>query len=249
MQGKWFLALQEEVIDRTHDVQAQAVLETLKEHSITAMPVEDGVLFLSDVKSEKGILFIPIVDSDRKHDLWKPFLEADSVAAHFIPEQRALIVKDNVKMSAVFKGILLAHEGQHAKNFIDHPYEQQSDKEYCEEERDVHEFQDRLTLALGGNEYEALLKGEVKRLHDGLQKAKQKVGHAIVPRREYHDEMDKIFGPALSDREKSMRETWLWINANFRMIDTYGKGNVAIKENSKGLFLCSLYKKSDILKR
>lgn len=147
-------------------------------------------------------------------------------------------------MSQTFKGILLAHEGLHVMRFLEHPYEEQSEEEYCEEERIAHEFQNRLMLALGGRAYENLLQAEANRLYADVKKSGRRVSEAFSEKGKYHAEMDAIFGPALSDYEREFRETGLWIHANFIVIDRYVKKDA---EDAKSRFLLTIYQENGIL--
>ena len=248
IRNEWFSALRS-VVEKTHSKEAQAVLEVLRTHSVLGIPVANGVMFLGEAKNDDWFHFIPLIAKDARHEIWKPFVMSSSFAANFIAERRVLLVQDTDDMSPTFKGITLFHEGKHAKNFLEHPYVHQSDQEYHEEERNVHELQSELMIALGGEKYDTLLQGEVKRLYAELKRSKQKVGHAIVPPRAYHTEMDVIFEPALSAREKAIREAWFWIDANFRLIDDYFKGDASAKENAKAVFYAIAIKKHGISKK
>ncbi|MCX6739226.1 MAG: hypothetical protein NT098_04235, partial [Candidatus Parcubacteria bacterium] len=59
----------------------------------------------------------------------------------------------------------------------------------------------------------------------------------------YSHELEKIFGPAKTDAEKSFRKSFVWADTLFHYIDAHHKGTQAEKEQAKAEALLEAYKK------
>lgn len=236
----WLAALQHEVVEKTKDSQAEEIFEMLSANNEMVLPNNTGFSFNGKDRESKPIRILPLLPSDRKYTfpLWQRFFQSD-IAAAFVSDERLVVIKEDAPTSSVFKGLILVHEGNHALKYLEHPYTERSNKVFSEEERDTHEFVARLMAMIGGAPYEQLLLSEVQRMTTTAKQTTE--GMQFSPSGKYHDEMDRIFGSALSDSEKYKREKLLWLDTVFHFIDAYYDGNKNEKEGVKAEFLLDIY--------
>lgn len=237
---EWLDALGREVVEKTKDPQAEEIFEMLKGNNEVVLPNNTGFSFNGkDIESEP-IRILPLLPSDKQYTfpLWQRFFQSD-IAAAFVSDERLVVIKEDAPISSVFKGLILVHEGNHALEYLKHPYTKRSNKAFSEEERDTHEFVARLMAMIGGAPYEQLLLSEVQRMTTTAKQTAE--GMQFSPSGKYHSELDSIFGPALSDSEKYKREKLLWLDTVFHFIDAYYDGNKDEKEEVKAEFLLSIY--------
>lgn len=240
MANEWLAALAD-VADKTKDARAHEILDMLTERGIIALPTETGLWIPNVVNDTDSIRIVILVPSDAKYELWKKYIEENSNAA-FAPKHRALILKNIIPMSRVFSGIILAHEGNHALTFLKNPQKTWTKEEVCEEERDTHEFENRLFAKSGGAAYKRFVSLEAARLAGNI---KQKKGGISFPSSGKYDKaLENIFGNALSDYEKGRRNEQVWIDIVFRAIDASDTGN---KEKLKAGFLCAVYENNGLM--
>lgn len=236
----WVDALGREVVEKTKDPQAEEIFEMLRGNNEVVLPNDTGFSFNGkDIESEP-IRILPLLPSDKQYTfpLWQRFFQSD-IAAAFVSDERVIVIKEDALTSSVFKGLILVHEGNHALKYLKHPYTERSNKVFSEEERDTHEFVARLMSMIGGAPYEQLLASEVRRMTATAKQTAE--GMQFSPSGKYHDELDSIFGPALSDSEKYKREKLLWLDTVFHFIDAYYDGNKEEKEGVKAEFLLGIY--------
>lgn len=238
---EWLADLQHEVVEKTKDPQTEKIFNMLKEKSEVVLPNDTGFSFIGKSLYRKPIRILPLLPSDKQNNfpLWKRFLQSDIAAAFVADVSAVLVIKEDAPTSSVFKGLILVHEGNHALKYLEHPYTERSNKAFSEEERDTHEFVARLMAMIGGNPYEQLLVAEVQRMTTTVKQTTE--GVQFSPSGKYHDELDSIFGSALSDSEKYKREKLLWLDTVFHFIDAYYDGNKEEKEGIKAEFLLSIY--------
>lgn len=237
---EWLDALGREVVEKTKDPQAEKIFEMLRANNEVVLPNDTGFSFIGkDIESEP-IRILPLLLSDKQYTfpLWQRFFQSD-IAAAFVSDERLVVIKEDAPTSPVFKGLILVHEGNHALRYLEHPYTERSNKAFSEEERDTHEFVARLMAMIGSTPYEQLLSSEVRRMTTTVKQTAE--GMQFSPSGKYHEELDTIFGPALSDSEKYKREKLLWLDTVFHFIDAYYVGNKDEKEGVKAEFLLNIY--------
>jgi hypothetical protein len=237
---EWLADLQHEVVEKTKDPQAETIFKMLKEKSEAVLPNDTGFSFNGKDIESKPIRILPLLPSDKQNNfpLWKRFFQSD-IAAAFVSDERVIVIKEDAPTSSVFKGLILVHEGNHALRYLEHPYTERSNKVFSEEERDTHEFVARLMAKIGGAPYEHLLSSEVQRMTTTAKQTAE--GMQFSPSGKYHEDLDTVFGLALSDSEKYKREKLLWLDTVFHFIDAYYDGNKDEKEGVKAEFLLSIY--------
>lgn len=246
----WLKTL-EDLVKKTKNPKAQAVLDFVRDNGIVGLPRigGDGRMEVQVPEEPEGVSwfnFVPLVKEDE--DLggaWQQYTVTSiaaggiGAAAHFLPGLRTIIVKGNAPMSDTFKGIMFAHEGFHARTYLSDPYNWEDRHTFCKRERDAHNFQDELMVELGGATYKAVLEDEIERMGTILTAGGSKVGGAHVGRAEYDARLEQAFGASLSDYEKATRGTQVWIHANFEMIDSAFPNPMEAKEEKAELY-CSI---------
>lgn len=230
-----------DIVVKTNDTEARELLEVAK-HSVVAIPTETGVLIIGKKTDDTAPRIIPLLPSDKQYTLWKGFFTETAMADFVSLYGASIVLRNDAPISPLFRGIIFAHETRHLRFFQEHPYEIRSNRAYCEEERDTHEFENRLLLKIGGEPYKQLLLKEINHLS-----AKQSAEGVSFPlKAAYNYELDKIFGPALSDSERATREAALLIDTVFRFIDAHFNGD---KKEPKTEFLCQIYISQGILQK
>lgn len=230
------------VAQKSGDVQALQVSHFLQENSVLAEPEPRGVRFVEGAENNKRwFAIIPLVVGDENlGPNVRRFTSAnDPGFAHFLPDQRAMIVKSHVRISPLWRGIITLHEGNHALEFISERYNWRDQKIFCEKERDTHNFQNRVTEKIGGESYRVFLASLASEIKQEMQKKGVPLGQGIWHRSHSFPELDAIFGPPESGLERDFRETSVWIHAYFVLYESvFGKD----AEEKKALFLKTLYK-------
>jgi|GEM_PF-6377593 len=239
----------ERIARQTGDKEALAVIAFVKDSYVLTEPAAQGlacrVIEVQSGSGEQWIFATPLIAGDEfKSAEWNRIMKSLPAAGMFLPDINTLVVDGVTPFSEFTKGILALHEGRHAQRFVTDKYDWKDTRTFCCQERDTHEFQNRLTATIGGKKYQDLLGREVARLKAELDGAGIPVGIGMAPRSPYHAEFDEIFGPALSDKDRKFRETSFWIDANFRLLEKYSKGDVA---EQKALFLKTTYAEGGLL--
>jgi hypothetical protein len=242
VRSSWF-AEGDRVAAKTGNRDARFIMDMLKANTVLALPEviagRRAVRYLEDAKTDRPwFALITLPYGGMVPEAWRG--PRDSYAAMYNPDMRTLVVLD-VPISPDWKGIVLLHEGDHAAAMTYAPYDWRDDAEFCRAERDTHEFENDLVLALGGPAYLKLLNQEVARLRTNSEK--KAIGTSFPNRLKYYDDLDPIFGPARSDFEKALRATHVWLHACFVLLERDYKGDV---QEQKAKLLYSGYVRSGI---
>lgn len=233
----------DEIAKRTKDPVAAKIVQLIRDGAVIGRPNPKGVQFLEAPKSDSTpwMTVVPVMPNDDRTGKWENMVSYDYAAAQYLPDARAIVINPNIPTSPLFKGFILLHEGNHMGIDLFTPYDQSDHQLFCEDERNTHEFQNKLMSEIGGKAYQDILEQEINRLKSVNAQNGGTVGRNIPQRTLYHDSLDKVFGPALSEHEKDLRETHLWIHAYFTLIDRELPGGYEAKEDSKAKFLFTLY--------
>lgn len=224
------------VANNTNNSQAKTIVKLIRHGLVIAMPNQEGLQVLENYSQsgKPALIIVPLLEKDGKNfnENWKSIQNDKGAGAFYYPEVRTIVLKDNDAISPLWKGIILLHEGNHAGTMMYAPYDWTDLVLFSSAEMLTHEFENKLLLSLGGEKYRSLLEKEVERIKMGSDL------EGKVPRRtDYHQEMEGIFGPAFSEREKDIRETHFWINAVF----TFLGRNFNNPEEKKTAFMFNLY--------
>lgn len=242
--NQWFTAMKA-LATSINDTEVNTVVAFFTNHASVSLPHSAGVQTISRAKEGPAFYFIPLLSGDeRKSAEWKKQATDKRSVARFLPDMKTLITHEDEPTSPLWKSVILLHETRHAYAFLTRPYNWRDEKLYCYEERDTHEFQNRVVSALGGTSYKTLLEEEVERIKKELAQTGKLVGMNFPNRIPYREEQEAIFGKAESQLEKDYRETSLWIHAHFTLIEREFKGDVT---DRKALFLHTIYLRSGIL--
>ena len=241
------------VVDKTHDPEAIKILAFLKKNAVLAEPFgvpdpNDQPVRISD--KESGHYFfslVPLVTSDVKlGGAWTGSinrLKKERTFGAFQPDNRMMIVHMDQEVGQVMIGVTFLHEGYHAMNYLPAPHDWQDHKAFSRDERDTHEFQNRLMSKLGGQPYTHFVAKEAKSSLAKL-KSEGKLGQSVPAIKEYQ-EAYKIFGQPKSDTDKDLLNTSVWVDIVFHTIDLYADKATAKEEKAR--FMYSVYRKLDSL--
>jgi len=212
----------------TNDKEAGDQLLFVQKHGVVTEPKEYDILPQREMGVDDFAL-VPLVEEDKTLSPWGDIIESSGASGYSGPE-KVLFLKNDEPISPPFKGTTFAHEIVHRKL---NPDGNLSDDEmaFCREDVIAHSFSNRLILKMGGEPYQKLLD--------------EKVAEKIMPTKDskvphhsseyYTEELNKIFGPALSQREVEIRLASFNITALFQWSDRYVGGD---KEENKALVMC-----------
>ena len=170
-------------------------------------------------------------------------------AGYFNPDMRLLTLKQQCALSPVFQGIILIHEGHHAYCYLRELYNWRDQRAYCQAEVRTHSLENAIMAKLGGRSYEEAVRAQMADVLTGLKEGGQDIRTAYAGRSIYNPLLETAFGPAQSEHEKDLRQTHLWIDAVFRLKNEHVPGTQETKEESKALFLLTVYLNSGVLRR
>ncbi|MEI8344273.1 MAG: hypothetical protein WCF93_04975 [Candidatus Moraniibacteriota bacterium] len=239
-----FLQSANEVGKKIKDDEVRSLMNFLNKNAVLAAPHQDGLRFLENAEKQDSFMIVPVLESDKGiSPYWDSIFLAENAAANFLPEIRAIVLKNSAAYSSVGKAIMLLHEGYHAYLFSQNPYEgRQSDQDYCYEEVKVHTFQNKVMTLLGGKLYQKILADEVSRISKNAKITQD--GFKLAGRTEYDERLALALGKPISEKEQDFIQSGVWINAVFVFFDKNYKEDAIDK---KALFLRMLYKESGIL--
>ena len=241
------------VVDKTHDDEAAKVLDFLRENASLCEPVgspDQGRRVRIKEPSDGRFWFglVPVVASDGKlGDDWRPLFESRDrgmAFAVFQPDDKKMIVRFDHEVSPYLLGVYFLHEGHHAMDFLPSPYDWENQQTFCEKERDVHLFQNRLVAKLGGKRYSNFVQSQARQMRTALEK-KGTLGKEYPTVRDYPP-LYRIFGQPKSTFERDALCTAVWVDIVFHMIDDQGK----TKEDAdytKGIFLYNVYLQGGVI--
>ncbi len=234
---EWLMAAAE-VADLSGDEEAKQTFYYMATGGMLAAPVEQGfVVIRPSPEPEATVVLVPLIEEDAK--ILPNLVHHSHAFALYLPEHRSIVLRTNVQATKVWKGIVFLHESAHAMAYGTKPYDHQDVKTFCEKERDVHTFQNRLVEKIGGKRYRVAVAEEIESQKAEAKKLGDVVGHVIYGRQQNYPIMDDIFGPPLSEVEADFRATQVWIHAAFTIIDETFPAEE--RENRKALFLKVLY--------
>jgi len=223
-----------EVYFRTNNKEVYDQLIFLKDHGVPAIPKE-GSMDLYRVMGADDIALVPLVKADRQLSPWRKWFDSPNTASYSGLDKN-LILKSEETITPIFKGVIFAHELKHHSVDPSGNVLHESAMSYCREEVTVHEFSNQLIFDIGGQAYQKVLDERTAEMYKYFTDT-----HAKIPLVAAHlDELDKIFGSSLSQKEREIRGTNLEVGAMFLMVDRYYIAGD--KEEQKALLIYQMYK-------
>jgi hypothetical protein len=219
MGGRWALVARE-VAETTQDAEALELVRFLDHHVALDIPLAGNraTRFHLTGQSEvlAGLMPVTQADSDQPTNYAEGVYNSTSTA-HFRFSNRVIQVKEDIPMSPTFRGLVLLHELKHTKEYTTEHYDGEDPMEFARRERDTFAFEFRLASRIGGEAYEQLLEEATDRQLGFISPE----GRINLPLKSgpYDERLDVIFGPALSDKERTTRQTVIWIDSVFRAFD------------------------------
>lgn len=212
------------VVERTNDPEAQAVLEFLLPNVFLMEPLDGGAARVLEDRRGKpyslGMLVVTEQDMQRLPQI-KEEVKQRGGGAEYVADSRVIIVKGS-DMSPVWRGLILLHEGSHAKDFANSPRERGDLLRVSRDEAVVHDFQNRLAMKLGGTAYAKLLDAEVLSIAEQVQRLPSPAPGQLAflgGRSKYNVAFEEIFGPSASVFERALRQSSFMVHAQFAYIE------------------------------
>lgn len=237
------------IATKTGDEEAVAICDFIEQSALLAEPVENGARFLQAGREDQPTHFALVMMTDRDSALkdlhWRQiFSDTSGPGAFFKPDMMSMIIKSHVPVSDLKKGLVMLHEGRHARECLTRAYDWTNPRIFCEEERDTHDFQNRLTEGMLGKPYIDVVEKIADEIEHALDLAGVKPGEALPYRERSFTELDEIF-PVASQFERDFRDTSVWIHAIFRTLERhFGKD----AQEQKALALLNIYERNGVLK-
>jgi hypothetical protein len=240
---EWFSAFTS-LVNQSGEQEIRHINDVLKAQAVLAFPTEDGLGVVETKESAETVSIVPLLPSDAKYPLWKEQVLNNNFSGAFFEELNALVLKERAPVSGTFKGLLVAHEGNHVVRYSKRKAPFVTEQEFCFEEMAVHEFEERILSSMTNGKYSALLDEEAKRMNDRLIADEKSIQTSVPSPKDSYAEFDALFGKSLSEVEDNMRRTTFWVHSMFRAVDTYFDGD---KEKQKALFLRATYYRLGLL--
>ncbi len=218
-----FLSAASWLAEITDDDEAREISNFLNSNAVTAMNIGPKLLpFGSEKKDQPFWLFI-ITGNELKEF---PFLNAIDVAkggvGYLVPYHPIplMIVKYDKRASGLRNGLLILHEGSHARNYylLQSDAASRSTTDVAFDEVHAYELEIRLLDKLGGEKYQALIQEGIRGLFHPVPEAPLEV--SVERERKLNVALDDIFGPSdhLGDERKYLRGRFD-LEIAFRYID------------------------------
>lgn len=253
--NSWAAATRAVISKLPNDEYSKAISEAILPNLITVVPVrgqEQMKVLESSAPNSPFTYFLTLTDDDRADTHLKEAINSGNIFASFKPADNLIVVRETEPCSEAWKGIVLAHEAYHSGELkFGQPYDWNDPQMFSDRERQTHNFQNKLMLAVGGTAYKVALDAEVVRLRQELKKSglegfKRQPGattNLTIPERlPYYPALDKALTPALSELEKAARATHFWIHAIFTIYEQDRDAQDA--EMGKNVFMLNMYSKS-----
>lgn len=217
LQKKWLEAAQY-VVEQVNDKTANEIYEFILKNGVLCYPHEQGYTVIEDFKNKEYFFaFVPLLDSVKDIPELKDLFSSDA-AGYFLPDYRALIIKESPPVSKVWRGLIILHEGYHAKACLTDPHDWNNPQIFYQREVDAHSFQGRLMEKIGGEPYQQCLQQELERI-ENTTGIKNDILQSFVDIQDYDPRLDEAFGASLSEYENRGRQINIWFAAMFNFLD------------------------------
>ncbi|MCX6782050.1 MAG: hypothetical protein NTW66_02960 [Candidatus Magasanikbacteria bacterium] len=216
----------EEVAKITGDPQAREIIDFLRANTYLMRPESAStmrILETAEGKTTPTGLDIITEDDIKKIPGLDQKIHSVSAGAQYIPEIRVMVIYPEL-LGKISRGLVFLHEGMHAKVYGENRYDASNPAIYASREVDVHEFQNRLTQKIGGQEYQKILDAEVQKLGNSLRG--EGTNQMIEIDNTYNTALDGAYkSTPISKHEASFRQTCLGIDAIFRLLEKQNPGS------------------------
>ncbi len=214
-----YLNSAQHIADTTGNQQAKTIVNYLKTYGVisvltgsTSKPLER--------KNGKVLPIIVIMKSDSLTPQLRELIQTGA-RAFFDYSTSSIKIKETNEYSSLFRGLLLLHEGKHAMDFYNSPYNAQNERLRVNDEYNTYSFVNELLLSLGGKLYKNLLDETVLKLQSQRNIPDFPESAVLdVLQAPYNKELDVIFGKAENMEEEQIRQTWFAIHACFEFYDS-----------------------------
>jgi hypothetical protein len=234
-----FIGLRE-LIQQTNNEDSKEILVMLETNSMMVVPTEKG--FRDPIFSEQKekIKIAVVLPKDARYIWWNDVWFAKDYALYF-PALNTIVLKQMESFTSIFAGIIIDHEGWHARYSKTHAgTENYTLMQKAEWERDAHEHSILLLSIIGGEKYKIFMQEEMQRF-EMFMKSSPSGRELPIAGKIYNKKLDEIFGVAKSFTEQEMRSTFVWMASVFGYIDKHTEGTQAEKEIAKTKALYDAY--------
>ena len=220
------------------------VKKFLDQGTAFAVPRLDGTILVQEAKETDVFTVLVLLPADMAlspewADLYKKTDQHG--AASFNPHQNLMILRAE-KISPLVRGLLLGHEGVHALAASSRNVQDQTDKEFCDEEAVAHRMELEV-LRLAVPAFQTLATTEGKKFENVLRA--NRGGPIEMKLHLEMESLNSIFGPLQSDLDLGYRATMLTLGAIFSgSASFYRNENAAMGRLAN--YLCGEYKKMGI---
>ena len=233
----------ERIVSMSKDAEAQEVLDFVKRRSMLGLVRSNGVSLLDTPTSNTVVAFAPVFPEDVKALQSFPALrDVKGGLGSFLLDAAypAICIRCDRRLSWFTEGMVLLHEGDHAKESFERKQKaRMPDDAYADELR-VWEFQRRIEREAGGEHYGNAVTNAMRLIKDTVAENGSKIGETFGNPGFYDTELDLAFGKAQSDVDRTSRQTALDLDANFLLLEKAYTGDELQKY--KKLFIKLAYR-------
>ena len=240
------------VADKSQDPQAAELATYMKSSVVLAEAISyDGKMASRIVESSKSsdwFMLLPLTKDDGNLKGWSDFAGKvqETEFGGYEWHTNTMTIRFDQPISDTWLGIYGLHETKHAFDFHAHPYQRETDQEYCYREVQAHEFQNSIQSKVFGKQYDGWVNVRADKMSTDLKNrgvlGKQYDGPASL------GPLPAFFGKPVSGFDKDLIYTATWIDVCFHIVDTHFHASKEAREDRKARFLYPLYLRSGILK-
>jgi len=221
---KAYCAAAEKVLERAQDTEAAEVLAFIRSHGALTKPVgSNRFTRIEDPDMTPAVMLVPYLDTmEVKHSPFAAMLRRAEALYVTQGHLHLLLLRSQVRYSPVWRACVFLHESYHARTGVYSPVNLQDSRVLSAHERDTHCFHNRLIAGCGGDGFRELLDREVAALAKEYERTGTALGVRSLLRKPALDalrQLEKLFGPAYSEEERTVRTTDLAIATSFAFFE------------------------------
>lgn len=239
-----YLSAAKEITHEMNDPRIRIIINFISQgYAIFAPQENDQAKIVAEIGKKSEFGFLPLVFADsQKSPLWEKIARSEECAAFSgeINELPVVVIREHLKFSRLWKGLLMFHEGAHLFFKSNDLFEEIADPlvKRALEEFMIYELEMKIISAHGGKTYSKLLDREAERLRQILKLSGE---IAAPPYGLRQDELNGIFGPAQSKIESATRESLLWLQAIYLLFNQEEESRM-IADDRKIRFMLESYR-------
>jgi hypothetical protein len=235
----------QKIAEKSTDDNLNIIVNFLKKYGLPVVPVasEKGLAFkiVGNGENKKFAIAALLPGDEKLSPQWAKEIKKDQAAFYIASDHRVLVLKNGIRMSELWRGLILIHEGTHVLAHVGNAFTSLplGLKRRSADEVIAYTYEKIAIMGMFGVKYDRLVKEEAKKIEVTFRKDRS----AALPDYSEAGKLDAVFGKPLSEMERGIRYSTFWIHSVFQAIENiYGTGKEGFEE--KVGFLYSAYEKN-----